>query len=257
MTETALDRAHARMNEDDVQRLAFFERIADSELFLLLEREAEGENLSPEVFDVGPDRFVLVFDREDRLAGFVGRPAPYAALSGRVIANLLAGQGLGLGLNLDVAPSSILLPVDAVTWLAETIAQSPDEVEARPVEVFAPAGLPEVLISALDTKLATAVGLARAAYLVGVEYEGGINSHMLAFVDHQAGAEAALAKAVGETLTFSGIEAGALDVTFVAPSDPLAAKLARVGLRFDLPQPEAPLQRPAPGSDPEKPPILR
>lgn len=257
MTETALDRAHLTMEESDAKRLAFFERVADSELFLLLKAEAEGDQLSPEVFDLGEAKYVLVFDREDRLAAFVGRPAPYAALSGRVIAQMLSGQGLGLGINLDVAPSSTLLSAEAVTWLSETLAHAPDEVEARPIEVTAPAGLPETLIAALDVKLATAVGLARIAYLVGVEYDGGAKSHLLAFIDGRDGAEGALARAVSEALTFSGVEAGALDVAFFDKSDPMAARLARVGLRFDLPQPEASVERPAPGSDPTKPPILR
>lgn len=39
----------------------------------------------------------------------------------------------------------------------------------------------------------------------------------------------------------------------------MAAAMAKVGLRFELPQAEerAQIVRPAPGSDPEKPPILR
>ena len=58
---------------------------------------------------------------------------------------------------------------------------------------------------------------------------------------------------------FSGIEAGALDVLFIRDSDPLAASLTRVGLRFDLPEIQAPerVERIAPGSDPDSPPILR
>lgn len=257
MTETALDHAHAQMEESDAKRLAFFERVADSELFLLLQSEAEDDQLTPEVFDLGEAQYVLVFDREDRLASFAGRIVPFAALSGRVIAQMLAGQGVGLGINLDVAPSAMLLPAEAVAWLAETLAHTPDEVEARPIEVTPPAGLPDILVTALDTKLATAVGLAPMAYLVGVAYEGGTASHMLAFVGAASGAEDALAKAVSEALTFSGIEAGALDVAFFKPSDPMAARLARVGLRFDLPQPDEPAERPAPGSDPDAPPILR
>ncbi|MGB2200720.1 MAG: hypothetical protein ACPH5G_05220 [Pseudooceanicola atlanticus] len=40
---------------------------------------------------------------------------------------------------------------------------------------------------------------------------------------------------------------------------PAAAALARHGLRFDLPEPAkvSEVIRPAPGSDPEKPPILK
>ncbi len=257
MTETALDRAHATMDDSDAKRLAFFERVADSELFLLLQSEAEGDQLTPEVFDLGDAQYVLVFDREDRLSSFAGKIVPYAALSGRVIAQMLAGQRVGLGINLDVAPSATLLPADAVAWLADTLAHAPDEVEARPIEVSSPAGLPDSLLAALDAKLATATGLAPMAYLVGVEYEGGAKTHMLAFIDAASGAEDALAKAVSEALTFSGIEAGALDVAFFKASDPMAARLSRVGLRFDLPQPEEPVERSAPGSDPDAPPILR
>ncbi|MEM7753383.1 MAG: SseB family protein, partial [Pseudomonadota bacterium] len=104
------------------------------------------------------------------------------------------------------------------------------------------------------TKLASARGLARMAYLVAVTYPGGRPGHMLAFIAPTPGAEGALANAISEVLVFSGIEAGTLDVAFFAPTDPIAAKLAKHGLRFDLPQVEA--MKP-PGSDPTKPPKLR
>jgi len=263
MTETTpLDQAHAAMEavpEDDAARLRFFERLADSELFVLLDKEPEGDRISPEIFDTGDGRFVLVFDREERLAQFANRIVPYAALSGRVIASMLAGQGIGLGVNLEVAPSSILIPDAAMGWLAETLSHAPGEVEAAISEVRPPRGLPEVLLTALDAKLATAAGLARMAYLVAVTYESGGSGHLLAFVGAQEGSEPALAKAAGEALTFSGIEAGALDVGFFSASDEMSARLARVGLRFDLPEVEAArsYQPQIPGSDPDKPPRLK
>jgi len=262
MTDTPLDSVHAAMSaapEDDAARLRFFERLGDAELFLLLEGEADGDAVTPLVFDLGSGPIVLVFDREERLSGFVGAEAPYAALSGRVIAGLLAEQGLGLGLNLDVAPSSFLLDADGVAWLARTLGHGPDEVTARLAEISAPAGLPDVLISALDTKLATATGLAQMAYLVGSTDTKGTRGHLLAFVGAVPGAESALARATSEALIFSGIEAGAMDVAFFDASDPVTERLARVGLRFDLPQP-APARVPetgAPGSDPARPPKLR
>lgn len=259
---TPLDTAHAAMEaapDDDAARLRFFERLADSELFLLLAEEVEGENISPRVFNVEGGSFVLVFDREERLADFVGEPAPYVALSGRLIATMLKDQDIGLGVNLSVAPSSILMPAEAISWLANTLAQAPNEVEAKPVEVSAPQGVPEVLLQALDTKLTSAAGLAPLVYLVGVEYEDGQHGHMLAFVDATEGAEGALAQAASEALTFSGIEAGAMDVAFFAATDPIAASLARVGLRFDIPEPPTPqaVAPKAPGRDPENPPKLR
>ncbi len=262
MTKTALDTAHAAMAEapaDDKLRLRFFERLGDAELFLLLEGEAVADQISPQVFDPGTGAMVLVFDREERLTQFVGAAAPYAALSGRVVAELLASEGLGLGLNLDVAPSSFLLDADGVAWLAQTLRNAPDAVEARLAELVAPAGLPDDLIRALDTKLATATGLAQMAYLAGTIDSTGARGHMLAFVGATPEADGALTQAVAEALTFSGIEAGALDVAFFDARDPIAERLARVGLRFDLPQPAlvAAPRVPAPGMDPERPPKLR
>ena len=262
MPETPIDLAHAAMEaapEDDAARLRFYERIADAELFLLLEAEPEGNDIVPRIFPVEGERFVLAFDREARLAAFAEGPAPYAALPGRVVAGLLAAEGLGLGLNLDVAPSAILLPSEAMGWLAGTLAEGPREVEGRPEELTPPAGLPERLLAALDTKRALAAGLARSAYLVGVRYEGGRRGHMLAFMAAVPGAAEALARATAEALVFSGLEAGEIDVAFFDLSDPIAARLARVGLRFDLPEP-APVELrevTAPGMDPAKPPRLR
>ena len=264
MTEitSLLDAAHAAAHadpENEALRLRFFERLADGEMFLLLDREAQGDTLDPRVFDLEDGRFVLVFDREERLTEFVGAQTPYAALSGRRLAEMLAGQGIGLGLNLGVAPSSILIEAGSVDWLAETLSEAPEEVEERAQEITAPGGLPEALLSALDARLAAAEGMARMAYLVGTVYAGGRRGHLMAFVDPLPGAEPALARAVAAALTFSGIEAGTLDVGFFRAADPVAARLARVGLRFDLP--EAPKSEPvagtAPGMNPDAPPRLR
>lgn len=256
---TPLDQAHALMGaapEDDAARLRFYERIADSELFLLLEAEPKGDQISPVLLE---ESYVIVFDRAARLAAYVGDVAPYVALSGRAIAGMLAGQPLGMAVNVGVAPSEILLPAGALAWLRDTLAHEPGQIEARIERVLPPVGLPETLIAAIDAKLATATGMAAGAFLVAVEYEGGGRGHMLGFVGAIERAQDALVRAASEALTFSGIEAGAMDVGFFAPNDPVVEKLARVGLRFDLPQGEGLQQTPrmAPGSDPSKPPILK
>ena len=262
--DAPLDLAHRAMEaapDDDAARLRFYERLADAEMFLLLAEEAEGDDVRPRIFPVEGSRFVLVFDREDRLAEFADGPAPYAALPGRVVAGLLAGQGIGMGVNLGVAPSSILIDAEAVDWLAATLSHGPSEIEARPLEITPPHGIPERVLGALDTKLGLAAGLARFAWLCGVRYADGRQGHLLAFVAAVPGAEAALTRAVAEALTFSGVEAGEIDVAFFDLSDPIAARLASVGLRFDLPEPaeeKAEIITPAaPGMDPAKPPRLR
>ena len=258
---TPLDQAHAEMMEtgEDAARLRFYERLADGELFLLLEQEPVDEAISPRVFPLEDGPVVLVFDREDRLAEFAGEIVPYAALPGRVVVRQLAGQGTGLGLNLGVAPSAYIVPAEAVDWLATLLDRAPAAIEARP-ERFAPPGeLPDVLLRALDQKLARAAGLAAAAHLAGVVYDSGHRGHVLAIVGAVEGAQAALANAVGEALTFSGLDAGELDVVFLGVDDPVLELLAAVALRFDLPEPAAPEHGTpaAPGSDPSRPPILR
>lgn len=256
---TLLDAAHAAVSadpENEGLRLRFFERLADGELVVLLEREAVGDRLEPKVFELEDGPVVLVFDREERLAGFTGGIAPYAALPGRVIAGMLKGQGIGLGVNLGVAPSSMLLPPEALDWLAETLDGGPDEAEAVP-ESFAAPQVPEAVLAGLDAKLARAAGLAAAAVLAAVVYRDGRRGHLLAVLDAVQGAEGALAQAMREALVFSGVEAGELDVVFLASGDPVAEAMGRVGLRFDLPVAEAPAGPAAPGMDAERPPKLR
>ena len=258
---TLLDAAHAAVSadpENEALRLRFFERLADGEMVMLLEHEAQGEQLEPKVFDLEDGPIVLVFDCEERLATFTGGIAPYAALPGRVIARLLKGQGIGLGVNLGVAPSSMLLPPEAMDWLAETLEETPAEVEAMPAEFHAPS-VPPAVIAALDAKLARAGGLATSAILAGVVYSDGRRGHLLAILDASEGADGPMARAMGEALVFSGVEAGELDVVFLAAASAAAKAMARVGLRFDLPivAAPAPEARPAPGMDPSRPPRLR
>jgi hypothetical protein len=258
--ETALDAAHAAMEaapEDEALRLAFHACLAAAELFLLLEREPEGEEVAPRVYPLEAGPVVLAFDSEARLAAFTGAPAPYAALPGRRLVALLAGQGVGLGLNFEVAPSARLLPPEAIDWLAEVLREAPQTLEAAPAELGPPV-LPPALIAALDARLARASGLARCAWLAAVRHRDGSAGHLLALPGVVPGAEAALAQALGEALRLAGVtDAGPVDIVFPAEGDPLEARLARVGLRFDIPAPPEPSAPRPPGLDPERPPRLR
>lgn len=258
---TPLDTAYAAMSdasEDDAARLRYYGELCGTLFFVLLERAVTGaEAPTPRSFAVDGATYVLAFDTEERLADFASGPAPYAEVPGRRIAELLAENGAtGLAVNLGAA-SGNLLPPEVVGWLAETFAAAPAVTEAQVAEVMAPRGLPEALITALDRTLARAAGLAQAAVLAGVRYHGAGQGHLMVVIDAVPGAQEVLARAVSEALVFSGVEAGAIDVVFVPGDAPLALRAGRVGLRFDLPQPEAASPRPAPGSNPDKPPILR
>lgn len=256
---TPLDEAFAAMDaapDDAKLRLAWFDRLAASEMFLLLESEAVGEQITPKVFTVEGADLVVAFDREERLAAFAGDVAPFVGMSGRVLAQMLSGPGLGLAVNLGTAFETVL-EGEAIGWLVGTLAQAPEAVEDRPDEVLPPDGLPETLLTALDARLATTHGRAALAYLVATRHDDGRRGHLLAFVETMEGYEGAMAQLVGDALSFSGLEAGSLDVGFFRASDPMCATFAKVGLRFDLPQLADPIAPVAPGSDPDKPPRLR
>ena len=257
MTETPIDRAHAAMTaapEDDAKRLTFYEHLAIAELFLLLEGETTVGDVSAATFDTSDGPFVLAFDTEERLADFTKSPAPYAALSGRAIAAMLAGQGIGMAINPEVAASAILIPPEAVDWLNVTLAEEPVETTARPVEVAPPGDLPDRLLESLDARLATAAGLATSAYLANVAYADGTRTRLLAIIDPAPGAEATLARAVSEALIFSDLDGGVLDVAFFTAMDDVTGRLARVGLKIDLPEIVPPTP---PSRDPNDPPRLR
>jgi hypothetical protein len=166
----------------DAARLRWFDRLVASELFLLLEAEAEGDTVRPRVFEVEDGSFRLRLRPGGTPVGLRWDAAPYASLSGRALSGMLAGQGLGLAVNLGTGAEMLLDP-DAVDWLAEMLATRPDEVEEAPAEIAAPGALPEALLTALDARLASAAGLARRAALVAVVYASGRRGHLLAFID--------------------------------------------------------------------------
>ena len=212
------------------------------------------------IFDT---RFLANPHWEESLRARDGRDpdvAAYVALPGRIVAQVLGAQSLALGLNLGVAPSSVVLEPEALNWLTQTLgADAPDQTEARLRAVRPPNSVPETLLDALAGRLAHMGGIAAGAVLAEVEYDTGVKGHLLALIGAEERAEAALARAVNEALTFSGIEAGHLDVVFVPADAPLVERLVRVGIGFEIPQPMAPEAAVpvAPGSDPNKPPRLK
>lgn len=257
--DTPLDLAYLAMQDDDANAPAFYARFLEAELFLLLESEVAGDAAQPLVLETSDGSLVLVFDLEDRMAAFNEQPSDYVALSGRRIAKMLSGQGVAIGLNLGEAPSAMVLPVEAVDWLAAAAIGDDTVVEAKPLEISKPVGVPEALVAALDGKLANMGGVVGAAYLVSAQYEGGESGHMLALVNVPEAAKTGVSEALSEALRFSGVEAGQLDLAFLNADDAHLESFVRAGLGFEIPELVLPKTTgpKAPGMDPDSPPILR
>lgn len=254
---TELDARYAALlSGGDAEGMAFYRALADAELFVLLEAEAQGEVMTPRVFDLADGPVLLAFDSEERMAGFSDQVLPYAALPGRVVAAQMVGQGLSLGLNLGSgAASEVILPPEALDWLMVMLDQAaPQALEVR-VTAFEAPSVPGAVLGTLAGAL---VGVARA-YVVGVRYDGGRRGQMLVLTGVEAAAEGKVLRAVTEALAFSGLDASALDTVFRDAGDALLARLAGVALVLEGEVaaevvPEVPS---GPGMDPGRPPILK
>ena len=252
-----LDDLHGAMERGgDAEGLAFYRALVDAELFLLLEAEAVGQVMTPRVFDLAQGPVLLAFDSEERLAGFAEGAVAYAALPGRVIAGQMVGQALSLGLNLGSgAASEVILPPEALDWLLAMLDQKPPEALEARVLGFGASVVPESVAAALASVLLAGM----RGYLVGVRYAGGGQGQMLALVGVDVASEGRVARAVTEALAFSGVEAGALDVAFLAAGDAMLGRMAAVAQQFEGTAAAVPelVRREGPGMDNTRPPILR
>ena len=253
---TALDAAQAQVEAGgDTARPGFYRVLADTELFVLLSREAEAEVVTPRVFDLDDGPMVLAFDSEERLAMLDSGPVPYACLPGRVLAPLLAGQGLALGLNLGCGVASeMVLPVAALQWLADML--TPNVTLAGPGAALQAPGPADVALARhlFATAPAAWAGQAQAARLYG---RGAGLALLVAGAAPEV--QGALAVSLAEMFRFADMDGRPVDVGF-------AEVLPETGVL--LPWPEAVAGTvgedansgtppTGPGMDPAKPPYLR
>lgn len=258
MTEpTPLDLAHADIvaaNGADAEqraRMAWFLRLLDTQLFVLATDVSDDAPRIAE-FALEEGAVALGFDRERRLADFVGREAAFAALPGRVVARQLADAGLGLAVNAGTEGATVLAPAD-VAWLADLAAQSARAEVARLSGLSRPTGVDPALLRLVGDRLASMGGLVRRAWLAATTRGDGANGLVLAVeAGEDRGAEA-MVRSLAELGALAGQQ---FDVTLVGGDDPHAAVLDRVGLRIDIERADAD-PPPVPGSDPDRPPRLR
>lgn len=254
MAETPLDLAHRASDQagTDRARMRFYDRLLDAELWVLLDETGDAFRVFP--LEDGP--VVLAFDLPERLAEFAGG-ADTAILSGRSLVAELNGKGVGLGLNLGVAPSSELLGADAVDWLAEQTTAPEDMVHARIVDVRPATTLTEDLVAALGEKSLSFTGLCRSIHVCDASLEDGAEACLLAIIDPLEGAEHAVAGGLIETVRLSADVTAEPVILPLSSADPLFQRLSRVSLKIEIPEPKTPEPLAPPGSNPAKPPRLR
>lgn len=239
----------------DAARARVLNRLADTELFIALEGDPTDDRARLHLFDLQGVKLAIAADGEDRLADFLSRPTAHAAMPGRALAALLAPEGVALMVNPGAA-SEMLLDPAMLGWLAEALSSAPAEDQAAPARLSAPA--PEMvaaLAEPLAARLADMAGLAASAALVSADWPGGACGHLLVIEGASEDLRPAIAKALAELLAFLPPLPEACDVAF-----DLTLPAGALILRLDPVEPPATARqkgRKAPGSDPEKPPILR
>ncbi|MBU2956472.1 SseB family protein [Paracoccus sp. 1_MG-2023] len=229
-------------------RARMLSRLADTELFVALTGDPEGDDIELRTFPLEGARVALACDAEDRLAGFMGGPVAYAALPGRVLADLLRKDDTGLLVN-PGHPSEMLLDAGLLEWLSGALSSAPEADEAR-LRLTAPAPVVvKALVQPLSERLADMRGLIAGAALLGVGGEmDGPASHLLLIAGAPEDRQAAIAKSLAETLAFLPEQPGGVDISFSDMALPVSA------LRFDLTEPEPEPDEPP---RPKGPPILR
>ncbi|MDO5605501.1 MAG: SseB family protein [Paracoccus sp. (in: a-proteobacteria)] len=240
----------------DAARARVLNRLADTELFVALASDPEAERIVPRLFELPGGRMAIAADTEDRLAGFFGQAVGFAALPGRVLAGLLAPEGIALLVN-PAAPSEMMLDPATLGWLAQALCATPEATDAAPARLSAPRpAIVAALAEPLALRLSDMAGLIESAALVRAEWADGTEAHLIVISGADPGRRGVIAKAVAELIAFLPPLPGPCDVAFDLVPPPGAPVLRPAPASGDAPA--APPRAPrAPGRDPDKPPILR
>ena len=248
-TRTPLDHAHAQMEADadsDTARRSYYAFVVAAELFV--PTHDDSDRIRPHIIETDGAQFALAFDTEDRLAAFFGAAQTRVALRGSDLVAALAADSLGLGINLGVADSAYQLPPDAVQWLAE-FSITPRIAGPAQATYLSPDYMPEHF-AGLDRLFASFSGLAGSAHCVTAR-DGNTTFPLIILAGTDEAHQPGIAAAVAEFFTI----AVGIDTASVAFRDPDDA-LLQVAVSFQIPQP-AHRHPSAPGTDPDRPPILR
>jgi len=228
---------------DDGALRRYYQAILASDLLLPTDA-SEGEAITPHLVDLDGKNHALAFDTETRLAAFFEDGCERAELSGAALLGMLSGAGLGLALNPGMENGQFFLGPDEVAMLAGAGGKPGEKViEFNRLEDVSP----DVLAQILDA-VATLAGRAESAVLASTQ-TGGL---VVVVIETDQGIAPNLARLLSLIDTDEPLE-----LVLMNREEFTRSGLAEVGLSLEVPQIEAAKPIGAPGSDPEKPPILK
>jgi hypothetical protein len=238
---TPLDRAHDAAHQhgaDDAAMARFYALLVETPLMVPVHPVAEDSPISPQVFDLSTGPVALAFDADERMTAFFEGPVEYVALTGRSLVEALAGQGLGLALNLGEAPSATLLDAETIRWVAAEMGGEVDAMDLGGALTLSPPGnAPHSLLAALAERVAQMPGLVQEAWLVTLTPETAEARLALLLLPGTAARRAVpgVVTALSRAAAVHGSEAGSVAVGVLDEVHPLLAPARRTGLALHPP----------------------
>ena len=254
MIDTPLASILAKISNNDIaeNRLILFRRFLETELFILID---DPEDPRPKVMQIEGGAIMLAFDCEEKLIDFAGDNSFFISMSGRRM--IAQNVSIGIALNLSDNGEGYILTNEVIEWLMKNTQSDKEIIQRKTNEIASPSIVTERFVGFLDEALAASFGMADYAVLVKDLTKSGSKNLLLIFVGSSEHYQFALTQQVSEAFSLSGIQDLILDITFCKSDDELVTKALTVGLRFDLPELEKPIQPKSPGTDPDNPPLLR
>lgn len=217
----------AQASDDRADWLRLWQALAGTALVLPLQGSA-GETISPRLDE--ETGAVLAYPSLEAMAASLTTPADYAQLDGAALADMLAPERLTLRIP---GTTDILVPAEAIAWIAQTYRADVDEADLAGVRVAAVADPDPALLQALGDSV-TALGTAcTEAWLITLSAPDtpdgtGELTLVLALSADAAKAEAEIAHAL--TRAIQAVSTEPLAVACPAPNASLLAAARSYGI---------------------------
>lgn len=251
--ETPLDLAFERARNDPEETAGFYDALFAAVVFMPIdgafddegnESDAEASAISPVFYEVEGNATLLIFDTEDRLAQWTNEPVDYVGLTGKQLFAMFDGEQQ-VALNIGVAPSSVVIPSEAVGWLHEravTEGESEEVPAGAVLDVTPPPDLSPEIVARIAARIAGLRREVNEAVFFSLGIDAGQDEAERRVVLGVAVSEAGMAEADSVAQALADTAMGAFDgqrpveVALLNADSPLMEKARKVGLNLPVVQ---------------------
>ena len=189
---TPLDTAYVTAMQSK-QEAIFYNAFLSSTIFVATidapatektKRTGENETISPIIIESNGEKYIMLFDTQERLSLWAKREVGFVAIPGHTIVEMM-GTEFHWALNVGTDHVKTFAP-DEIKWLKQNLNKAQTENLPSRTEVLtgAPAKIPSGLVEALKANLASRNTEVKTAYLGQVFYvRDGEKPHLALVID--------------------------------------------------------------------------